>query len=90
MDSSIIVKIFDTDTRRLEETEVALRKCFLDYGVRDYEIEPVSCFLEIQRRDKINYRPALEVNGLTISVNREITTSMLEDCACRLVLVGRR
>jgi hypothetical protein len=84
MDTSILVRIFDTDTMRLEETESALRKSFNDYGVQRFEIQPISCFLEIQRQNKIEYVPVLEVNGLTISVGKALTKPMLEDCSARL------
>ncbi|AFM24831.1 hypothetical protein [Desulfomonile tiedjei] len=84
MDTSILVRIFDTDTVKLEETESALRKSLKAYGVQDFEIQPISCFLEIQRHNKIDYVPVLEVNGLTISVRKPITRAMLEDCSARL------
>ncbi len=84
MDVSILVRIFDTDTIRLEETESALRKSFKDYRVQRFEIQPISCFLEIQRQNKIDYVPVLEVNGLTISVGKALTKTMLEDCSARL------
>ena len=84
MDTSILIRIFDTDTIRLEETESALRKSLKDFGVQGFEIQPISCFLEIQRQNKIEYVPVLEVNGLTISVRKALTKTMLEDCATRL------
>jgi hypothetical protein len=84
MDTNILVRIFDTDTIRLEETESTLRKSFKDHGVEWFEIHPISCFLEIQRQNKIDYVPVLEVNGLTISVKKALTKAMLEDCSARL------
>ena len=84
MDTNIVVRIFDTDTIRLEEAESALQKSFKDYGVQRFEIQPVSCFLEIQRQNKIDYVPVLEVNGLVVSVRKALTMRMLEDCAARL------
>ncbi len=84
MDTNILVRIFDTDTIRLEEAETALQKNFKDYGVQRFEIQPVSCFLEIQRQNKIDFVPVLEVNGLVISVRKDLTMTMLEDCAARL------
>jgi len=84
MDTSILIRIFDTDAIKLEETESALRKSLTDYGVQDFEIQAISCFLEIQRHNKIEYMPVLEVNGLTISVRKALTKTMLEDCAARL------
>ena len=84
MNTSILIRIFDTDAIKLEETESALRKSLTDYGVQDFEIQAISCFLEIQRHNKIEYMPVLEVNGLTISVKKALTKAMLEDCSARL------
>jgi len=84
MNTSILIRIFDTDAIKLEETESALWKSLTDYGVQDFEIQPISCFLEIQRHNKIEYMPVLEVNGLTISVKKALTKAMLEDCSARL------
>jgi len=84
MNTSILIRIFDTDAIKLEETESALWKSLTDYGVQDFEIQAISCFLEIQRHNKIEYMPVLEVNGLTISVKKALTKAMLEDCSARL------
>jgi hypothetical protein len=84
MKSDVLIRIFDTDASRLEDSEITLRRYLKAHGVKDVEIEPVSCFLEIQRQNKIKYIPAMEVNGLTISVNKVLTESMLEDCSIRL------
>jgi len=84
MKSEILIRIFDMDAGRLENSQIALRHYLTAYGVKDVEIQPISCFLEIQRQNKIKYVPALEVNGLTISVNKVLTDRMLEDCSVRL------
>jgi hypothetical protein len=84
MNTSILIRIFDTDAIKLEETESALRKSLNDYGLEEFEIQAISCFLEIQRHNKIEYMPVLEVNGLTISVKKALTKTMLEDCSARL------
>lgn len=84
MKPSILIRIFDMDAGRLEDSEITLRRHLKAHGVENVEIQPISCFLEIQRHNKIQYIPAMEVNGLTISVNKILTDSMLEDCSVRL------
>ncbi len=84
MKSDVLIRIFDMDAGRLEDSEITLRRHLKAHGVKNVEIQPISCFLEIQRHNKIQYLPAMEVNGLTISVNKMLTDSMLEDCSVRL------
>jgi len=84
MKPEILIRIFDMDAGRLEDSQITLTRYLKAYGVKDVEVQSISCFLEIQRQNKIEYLPALEVNGLTISVNKVLTDQMLENCSMRL------
>jgi hypothetical protein len=79
----LIFRILDLDVPRPKKAELNLQRLVKAHGI-DADIYLVHDFLEFGRLGVADKMPTLEVNGVIVSVGRNLTEAMLENICRRL------